>query len=299
MWLSLAFTSALLLGFYDVAKKKALSGNAVLPVLLLNTLFSTLIFLPAILSAEFSLGWFDGSVLEASRGDLSAHALVAMKSVIVLTSWIFGYFAMKHLPLTIVGPINATRPVMVLVGAMLIFGERLNAYQWVGVLLALVSLFLLSRSSRREGVDFRHNRWIVFLFLAALTGAVSGLYDKFIMGRLDAVFVQSWYNLYQLVMMVVVVAILWLPRRGRTTPFHWSWAIPLISILLSMADFAYLYALKDSEAMISVVSMIRRGSVVVSFLCGAALFHERNLRAKAVDLAFILVGMFFLWMGSK
>ena len=299
MWLTLAFTSAALLGLYDAAKKQALTNNAVLPVLLLNTLFSTLFFVPAILSAEFGLGWFDGTLLEASRGTATAHGLVILKSVIVLTSWIFGYFGMKPLPITIVGPINATRPVMVLVGAFLIFGERLNAYQWIGVALALVSLFLLSRSSRREGVDFTHNLWILFIALSAVTGAVSGLYDKYIMSRLDPVFVQSWYNLYQFVMMAVVVCILWLPRRGHTTPFRWSWAIPLISVFLTLADFAYLYALQDPDAMISIVSMIRRGSVVVSFLCGAVLFHERNLRSKAVDLAFILVGMIFLWLGSR
>ncbi len=299
MWLTLAFTSAALLGLYDAAKKQALTNNAVLPVLLLNTLFSTLIFVPAILSAEFGLGWFDGTVLEASPGTATAHGLVILKSVIVLTSWIFGYFGMKHLPITIVGPINATRPVMVLVGAFLFFGERLNAYQWIGVALALVSLFMLSRSSRREGVDFTHNLWILFIALAALTGAVSGLYDKYIMTRLDPVFVQSWYNLYQFLMMAVVVGILWWPRRGHTTPFRWSWAIPLISIFLSLADFAYLYALQDPNAMISIVSMIRRSSVVVSFLCGALLFHEHNLRSKAVDLAFILVGMVFLWLGSR
>lgn len=206
---------------------------------------------------------------------------------------------MKHLPLTIVGPINATRPVLVLLGALLIFGERLNASQWAGVLLALVSLFLLGRSSRREGVDFAHNRWILCIAAAALTGAASGLYDKYIMTRLDPVFVQSWYNLYQFLMMAVVVGILWWPRRGHTTPFRWSWAIPFISIFLSAADFAYLYALRDPDAMISVVSMIRRGSVVVSFLCGALLFRERNLRAKALDLVLILVGMFFLWLGSR
>ena len=299
MWLTLAFTSAALLGFYDAAKKKALTDNAVLPVLLLNTLFSTLIFLPAILSAEFGLGWFDHTVLATAPGSWEAHRLVILKSCIVLTSWIFGYFGMKHLPITIVGPINATRPVMVLVGALLIFGERLNAYQWIGVVLALVSLFLLSRSSRREGVVFTHNIWILFVALAAVTGAISGLYDKYIMTRLDPVFVQSWYNLYQLAMMAVVVAVVWWPRRGRTTPFHWSWSIPLISVFLTLADFAYLYSLRDSDAMISVVSMIRRGSVVVSFLCGAVLFRERNLRSKAVDLAFILVGMIFLWLGSK
>ena len=298
MWLSLAFLSAALLGLYDVAKKKSLSGNAVLPVLLLNTLFSSLLFLPAILSAELGLGWFDSTPLAASRGTAEAHALVAVKSVIVLTSWIFGYFGMKHLPLTIVGPVNATRPVLVLVGALAVFGERLNGFQWIGVALALTSLVLLSRSGRREGVDFRHNVWILSLAAAAVTGAASGLYDKYIMTRLDPAFVQSWYNLYQLGMMTVVTALLWLPRRAAS-PFHWSWAIPLISVFLSAADFAYFCALREPDAMISVVSMVRRGSVVVSFLCGALLFGERNLRAKAVDLGFVLLGMLFLWLGSR
>ena len=299
MWLTLAFTSAALLGLYDVAKKRALTDNAVLPVLLLNTLFSSLLFVPVIVAAECGLGWFDGTLLESVPGDAHAHALVALKSAIVLVSWVFGYFSMKHLPLTIVGPINATRPVMVLVGAMLLFGERLNGYQWVGVALALLSLSLLSRSGRREGVDFAHNVWILCIAAAAVMGAVSGLYDKYIMARLDPVFVQSWYNFYQLLMMGTVVGLLWWPRRRTTTPFHWSWAIPLISIFLSLADFAYLTALGEEGAMISVVSMVRRGSVVVSFCCGALLFHERNLRAKALDLLFILVGMFFLWLGSR
>lgn len=298
MWLSLAFLSAALLGLYDVAKKKSLSGNAVLPVLLLNTLFSSLLFLPAILSAELGLGWFDSTPLAASRGTAEAHALVAVKSVIVLTSWIFGYFGMKHLPLTIVGPVNATRPVLVLVGALAVFGERLNGFQWIGVALALTSLVLLSRSGRREGVDFRHNVWILCLAAAAVTGAASGLYDKYIMTWLDPAFVQSWYNLYQLGMMAVVTALLWLPRRAAS-PFRWSWAIPLISVFLSAADFAYFCALREPDAMISVVSMVRRGSVVVSFLCGALLFGERNLRAKAVDLGFVLLGMLFLWLGSR
>jgi len=299
MWLSLAFLSAALLGLYDAAKKQSLTGNAVLPVLLLNTLFSTLIFLPMILSSALDAGWFEGTILHAPNGDMKAHGLVVLKAVIVLTSWIFGYFGIKHLPLTIVGPINATRPVMVLIGALLFFGERLNLYQWIGVLLALFSLFLLSRSSKREGVNFTHNIWILFVALSAMTGALSGLYDKFIMGRLEPVFVQSWYNLYQLLIMTVIVALLWWPKRKKTTPFRWSWAIPLISIFLSAADFAYFYALSEADSMISVVSMIRRGSVVISFLCGAFLFHERNLKAKALDLALILIGMLFLWIGSR
>ena len=48
MWLILAFLSAAFLGVYDSLKKKSLRDNAVLPVLFLNTLFCSLIFLPFI-----------------------------------------------------------------------------------------------------------------------------------------------------------------------------------------------------------------------------------------------------------
>ena len=73
----------------------------------------------------------------------------------------------------------------------------------------------------------------------------------------------------------------------------------MISILLTAADMVYFVALSDTDAMISVVSMIRRGSVVVSFACGALLFRERNLKAKTLDLALIIIGMVFLYFGSR
>lgn len=298
MWLILAFVSAALLGLYDVAKKQALKGNAVPVVLLLNTLFSSLLFLPVIISSEFDLSWFGGTIFDVEPQSMRSHLLIILKSAIVLSSWIFGYFGIKHLPITLVGPINATRPVIVLVGAMLLFGERLNAMQWIGVLLALVSIFMLSRAGKKEGIDFTHNRWILCVAAAALFGAASGLYDRYIMQELEPLFVQSWYNIYQLSMMAIAVTAIRLFQPSRT-PFHWSWAIPLISLFLSAADLAYFVALSNEEAMISVVSMIRRGSVVVSFACGAMLFHEKNLRSKAIDLAFILVGMLFLWLGSR
>ena len=312
MWLALAFISAALLGLYDTSKKSALKDNAVLPVLFFNTLFATIIFSPFIISSISGVGWFSGSILDSSpyaghpetsgsgTGSLMhAHLLVIIKSLIVLASWIFGYFGIKHLPITIVGPINATRPVLVLIGAMLIFGERLNGLQWTGVILSMISLYMLSISSKKEQVDFVHNRWIWSVAAAAVIGAVSGLYDKYIMKELSPMFVQGWYNLYQCVIMAVICAILWYPNRKHTTPFHWSWAIPLISIFISAADFAYFSALNQPDAMISVVSLIRRGSVIVSFACGVIIFKEKNLRAKALDLLLIIIGMVFIYFGSR
>ena len=305
MWLILAFFSAALLGCYDSFKKEALAGNAVIPVLFLNTLFCSLIFLPFILLSHHST-CLSGSPFEVAQGTWSDHFYILLKSVIVLSSWIFGYFGIKHLPLTIVGPINATRPVMVLVGALLVFGERLNGWQWLGVLLAIISFFLLSRSGKKEGIDFKHDKWIYFVVLAAVLGAASGLYDKYLMAStqdggvgLDRMLVQSWYNIYQCGMMLTVLFLLWWPRRKHTTPFHWHWSIIFISVFLSAADFLYFYALSLPGAMISIVSMVRRGSVIVSFLFGALFFHERNLKSKAIDLALVLLGMICLYIGSS
>ena len=247
----------------------------------------------------------DGTAFYVEPSTWAEHKYIILKACIVLSSWVFGYFAMKHLPITIVGPINATRPVMVLVGAMLVFGERLNVWQWIGVLLAVVSFFLLSRSGKKEGVNFSHNRWIFFLVAAAILGAVSGLYDKYLMASpanggvgLSRMVVQSWYNIYQLCLMGVTMFAIWYPTRKKTTPFKWRWSIILISVFLSIADFVYFYALSLPGAMISIVSMVRRGSVVVSFFCGAMLFKEKNLTSKLVDMLFVILGMLFLYIGS-
>ena len=299
MWVGAAFLSALLLGLYDVAKKRSLGGNAVIPVLLLNTLFSTLLFLPVILSAELNLGWFTNSALECGTGGIAEHALVALKALITLSSWLCGYYAIKHLPLTIVGPVNATRPVVVLIGATLLFGERLNMWQWGGVLLTILSLYLLSVAGRKENINFKQSRHVWALFAAMLLGAVSGLYDKFIISthELDPTFVQGWFSVYQLVMMTLIASVVWLPRRA-TEQFEWRWTIPLISIFVSCADFCYYHALDMEGSMIAIVSMIRRSSVVVTFACGALLFGERNLRTKLLDLILIIIGMILLALGS-
>ncbi len=316
MWLAFAFLSATLLGIYDVCKKHALRDNAVIPILFLNTLFCSIIFLPLAFQTPFG-GW------EVQR-------YILLKACIVLSSWLLGYIGIKHLPITIVGPINATRPVMVLVGALLIFGERLNLLQWLGVLIAILSFYLLSRSGKKEGIDFWHNRWIVCTVGAAILGAISGLYDKYLMAApadgglgLPRLTVQCYYNFYQTLMMGAML--LWwtapspkpiprgggekvnsLLREGSLPPrgedggglFRWRWSILFISIFLSLADYVYFYSLSLDGALISIVSMVRRGSVLVSFMLGALLFHEKNLRSKAIDLALVLLSMFLLWLGQ-
>lgn len=291
MWVILAIVSALCLGFYDITKKLSLRGNNVLAVLFLNTLFCSLLLSPVIISGilhgHFGLG-------ESWHG----HILIIFKAMIVLSSWLLGYFSIKHLPLTIAGPVNASRPVMVLGGALLIFGERLNLLQWAGVIMGFFSLYFISRIGRSEGFSKGNGKWLWFSIGAAFMGAVSALYDKHLMMQhFEPLEVQAWYTFYQFVIMGTTILIM--SRKGQDGgPMRWRWSILLISVFLTIADIAYFYALSQPQSMIAVVSMIRRGSVVVSFIYGVVALHEKNIRRKAVDLAILLTGLILLVAGS-
>ena len=294
MWVLLAVTSALLLGVYDIFKKISVTGNNVLSVLFYNTLFCSLLMLPAI-----GVDFYNG--IAPFDGNPTSHLLILVKSAIVLSSWILGYFSLKHLPLTITGPIGATRPVMVLVGAVIIFGEQLNALQYCGVLLGFCSLFFISRLGKKEhqqGVS--NTRWLWLAIGSAICGAASGLYDKYLLQQFQPLQVQSWYAIYQCIIMGVTIGLIKkFQPSANATPFKFKWTIPFISIFLTIADVAYFYALSDENAMISIVSMIRRGSVIVSFLFGILILKEKNLKLKVIDLALLLLGLILLVLGSS
>lgn len=291
-WIILAMVSSACLGFYDIFKKISLKGNNVLMVLMLNTLFGTLYLSPVII----------GNIAEGHLGPgntLAGNMMIVVKAIIVLGSWVLGYFSIKHLPLTIQGPINATRPVLVLVGALVIFDERLNALQWVGILLGFASLFFISRIGSKEGFSFRHSRWLMMSIGAMVLGAVSALYDKYLLRSFEPLEVQAWYSLYQCIIMAAIVAILSRSHRERNADtFKWRWTIPCIALFLTVADIAYFYSLSLPGSMIAVVSMVRRGSVLISFLYGVIVLHERNVKRKAIDLGLLLVSLACLVIGS-
>jgi transporter family protein len=297
-WVLLAFLSAFLLGCYDICKKMSLDNNAVIPVLFFNTLISGLIFVPFIL-LSYTTNVLDETLFHVPHVSLKMHGLVMVKSFIVITSWIAGYLSVKNLPLTITGPIKATQPIITLIGALLVFGERLNLYQWIGVLLAILSFYMLSTSGKKEGICFSHNKWIYYAVLSIIMGAISGLYDKYLMGFSDVMTVQVWSNIYQLLIMILILILFWYPGRKMTTPYRWKWSIFFVSLFLVMADWVYFYALGFPDSMVSIVSMIRRSSVLVTFMAGAVFFHEKNLKNKAFDLLLALLGMIFLYLGTR
>ena len=285
MWLTLSLLSALFLGLNEVAKKSALNSNAVIPVLAVSIWISALLFLPLQISSMAAPTWIRESAFYIPPVSAEAHWGIVLKAVIVLGSWIFGFFATKHLPLTISASIKATRPAFVVLGAVLIFGERLDATRWTGVAIVLGALAALSRLDKRDGRDDRESPRRKTLWL------------WFLIARYDRLAVQAYTCYYQSLMMIAIVMTMWYPSRKRSTPFRWRWSIFLTAVLLTAADFLYFYALSDPQALLSVVSTIRRSGVVVTFVAGALMFRERQIGTKAALLAVVLSGVALLYFG--
>lgn len=298
MWVLGALLSSFLLGIYNIFQKAALHKNAVLSVLFISTAFSAVLFLPLIIFSTNGV-ISPENFFYVPHGNFDTHWHVMLKSCIVFSSWFCGYYAFKHLSITLIGPIKATQPLYTLFGAMLLLGERLNFYQWIGVALGITSLFLMNFSGKREGVHFKSNKFIWLLFLSIIFGAISALYDKYLMERYDRMFVQSWFLFYQTILTAIFFLSLYKTKIFGNAKLQWRSSILLISIFLSLSDLVYFWALSQPGAMISIVSMIRRSSVLVSFLGGVFIFKESNIKTKIFDLILILLGLVFLYIGSK
>lgn len=291
----LSICSAVFLGFYEIAKKASLKENAVPPVLFFNVLTAAALWLPLILLSQFFPAGIPVGFLSVEPLTGTGHILLLLKSLIAGSSWIFASFALKHLPMSIAAPIRASSPFWTITIAVLFLSERPDLWQWVGISIILISFYVFSLVGRKEGIHFHRNRWVGFMVIATLLGACSALYDKYLLQncQMHAATVQAWFSVYLVLVMTPLVTHWYL--KGRVaTPFHWRWSIPMIAILLLISDFLYFTAIETPGGLISVISPLRRTSIVIAFIAGIRIYGEKNPIPKAICIMSMLVGVYTL-----
>lgn len=311
MWLVFAFVSATIVGIRDFFKKIALQRSTMLLVLCLVTVFSALLFMPFIIVSRFTI-WLDGSFFYVPESNLTLHLCSLVKCVLLILCWLCSFDGIKHLPLTVSGMIAAFGPVETVLAAMLIYGESLSALQWMGVLVSTASLVSICRGGGEGSVNYLGNRHFWLMLLSTVFSAIAALWDKFAVGRPEdgglgqsVMFIQSWYNIYQAVFLTAVLLVVRHRSRSRvdgckssTLPAKIVFGILAVSVCEVAADLLYDAALQLPGCLVSILAMVRRGSVVVSFILGAIFLKERGIRRKVVDLAMVLLGMVLLFLGS-
>jgi drug/metabolite transporter (DMT)-like permease len=186
----------------------------------------------------------------------------------------------------------------VLIGAVTILGERLTVLEVLGVLTTIGSFIGLSFAGRGEGVHFHRNKWVWFLIAGTVLGAMSALYDRYLLGRarFSVPTVQAWFSIYLLVFFTPFM-IGWQRRWWPRNEFHWRWSIPSIALALLVADYIYFSALAHPEALVAVVMSLRRGSTLVAFAGGLLFFGEQTNWKKVLAVLGILAGIVLTVLG--
>ena len=205
---------------------------------------------------------------------------------------------MECLPLTTVSTIKASRPMFVVIFSIILFGEKLNLTQWLGVALVMTALVLSSRTKRHDTDKQTSTKGVSYLIISVLSGAGSALWDKMILQQMEPLFVQSWTNLYVTLLLGLIQLVRYLSDKQDFERLTWDWWLLVIAVLITVADALYFFAVKEPDAMLSIVSTIRRTSVIITFVGGALLLKEGQVRDKAFELVLMLGGVALLLGGS-
>ncbi|MBJ2174426.1 EamA family transporter [Aureibaculum sp. A20] len=296
MWMYLGLLAALFLGLHNLCKKHAVQGNEVFPVLLGTITSGFLFLLPFFIGSVYfpedtkELGFY------ITRIPWETHGFIFIKSMIMAVSWILAYQALKHLPLTIVTPIRSAGPFFTFIGAILIYNETPKFLQWVGFFLIIFSVMLYSKIGKKEGIHFKRNKWIYAIVAATFLGASSGLYDKFLIQSLtlNPQTLQFWFCWYTILILLIILSITWFPYKEKRKAFQWRWTIVAVGVLLQAADYFYFKALQDPDALIMLLSAIKRSQLIIAVVVGGLVFKEQNKRKKLVPLFGILIGIFLI-----
>ena len=174
-WFLPILLSAAVLGVYDIAKKHAVSGNSVMPVLFLSTASGC----AAVLGFTLCTGSFN-AVFALSGIQL---VLIMLKSLLVSASWVCVYYAMRDLPISIASPVRASAPLWTFFGSLILYNEIPTLIQGAGMLLIFGGYYAFAVI----GFTLKH-KGMILIFAGTLLGAASALYDKFLLNRLGIPF---------------------------------------------------------------------------------------------------------------
>ena len=291
-WIAWILASSLFLALYDLTKKASVANNAVLPVLFISTCCGCAAYMASLAAC--------GRLCAAAAGMTpEVVALSAVKCAVVSASWVLTFCALRTLPISIATPIRASSPALVFLIAFVLYGERPSPLQAVGMAAVFTGYFAFSWAGRHEGIDFFRCRAVWYAIGGTVFSAISAIWDKWLL-QVRGLEVETMQFAFQAGLVVfygVALAACRLVRRGTGDPFEWRWTIPFVGILLATGDWLYFRGLSYPDVHVSAVSLMRRLSVVITFVLGARFFHETNLVRKAVALAVVLVGIVLICIG--
>lgn len=282
-WLYMVIASGILLGFWDITKKKVLKTIPVLDSLAMYSLFCFIF-----ISFEFK---------NAIHVSLYLILIIFIKCIVIFFSWGLGFDAIKHLPISIIAPFDTLNPLFSIIFGIFILNERIHPVQAVGIGVMIISYYFISRVGSKEVVNIFKSKYFYFMVGSALLSAVSATIDKIALRKVNSGQMQFWFCLFMAIL--YCSALLFTKWNDRTSfPVKLNFYIPLMSIFLLISDRMYFNAVNIPSSQIAIVMPVRKISIFVSVIIGGLLFKEKNIKQKFWCVCLLIVGIGLVFIGK-
>ena len=275
LWILFIFIYALLKGSREGMKKMALKKSSSNEILFFYTLTGFIMTIP----------------FSASAFNLEPHLIfwIFVKSAVVCTAWLCAFAALKKMSVSLYGIMDLSRMVFSTFLGVFVLGEVFTTKKAIGVILVTLGLLLvnLKKNTETKGMT------IITLTAALLNcffNAVSGTMDKVLMQYMNSSQLQFWFMLF----MTLIYGVILLVRREKVYISHLKsnyWII-IMSLSLIIGDKLLFEANASPLSEVTVMTIIKQSSVLVTVLTGWLFFKEKHILYKLFCTAIILSGIF-------
>lgn len=276
IWILFIFIYAFLKGSREGMKKAALKKSSSNEILFFYTLVGFVAVAP-----------FSWKVAFATEPIYIFYSF--LKAAVVCAAWIFAFLAIKKMSVSLYGIMDLSRMVFSTMLGVFALGESFTIPKAIGVTLVITGLLLvnLKKDTSSKGVTATV---LIAALLNCFLNAVSGTMDKVLMKNMESSQLQFWFMLF----MSLIYGIVLLVRREKISVkcLKTNYWIPIMSLSLIIGDKLLFEANANPASEVTVMTIIKQSSVIVTVLTGWLVFKEKHILYKMMCAGIVLSGIF-------
>lgn len=275
LWILFIVIYALLKGSREGMKKAALKKSSSTEILFFYTFIGWLLTLP------FSADAFSLAPIYIFY--------VFLKAAVVCIAWLCAFSALKKMSVSLYGIMDLSRMVFSTLLAIVVLNESLTVNKAVGMILVITGLLLvnLKKTTDTKGVKLPV---LIMALLNCFFNAISGTMDKVLMQDMESSQLQFWFMLFSTLIYGVIIAIK--KEKISLKAIKTNYWIPLLSLSLIIGDRLLFEANANPESQITLMTVIKQSSVIVTTLTGWLIFKEKHILYKMMCTFIVLSGIF-------
>lgn len=282
LWIILVIIYGILKGLREPVKKKILKDIDVI-----NSLFAYT-FVGFLMSAL--------TCRDALNIDLYMFLMIILKSAVIFVAWIMSFVAIKKVPVSVYGVCDMSRVIFSTLLGVLVIGETLTLTTIFGLILVIAGLYIANKKTNTLNEEYKL-RYVWVIFISCFLNAISGTLDKIIMSthKISSSSLQFWFMLilsvFYLLYMIIKREKIEI-KKSFTNPY-----IYILSISLILGDRLLFMANADPCSKVTIMTLVKQSSAIVTILLGYLLYKEKNILKKLICALIILLGIMMAIFG--